>query len=135
MVAKSQRLLVVDDEMPIRRILVKALEWQGFTPSEAADGLSAAETIRLSTQPFDLLITDMVMPGMNGAELVELTEKLSPDTAILVISGYAPSSSILGRCPFLQKPFGLDLFITTVEQVLRRKSPFPPRQALRSLQR
>ena len=123
----SFRLLVVDDEELIRRPLLRALKGYGFEVAEAGDGEEAAGLIRDSGQPFDLLVTDVVMPRMNGWDLADLTMSLSPGTRILVISAYAadPPRQALHALPYLQKPFDLEVFLTTVRQLLH--SPTPPK--------
>ena len=119
------RLLVVDDEAIVRRNLVRALRGRGFSPEEAPDGHLAAEMIRNTARPYDMVITDIVMPGMDGFALAELTKTLSPTTQILLISAYAPEPDgrWVDRWPFLQKPFDLSVFVGTVCELLNSWTP------------
>jgi two-component system, cell cycle sensor histidine kinase and response regulator CckA len=121
----APRLLVVDDEPMIRQLLVRALRGRGFATLEATDGETAAEILRTSPQPIDLLITDIVMPGMNGLDLAEFTAKVSPATRVLLMSGYvaAPPTPSLAGLPFLQKPFALTQFFNTIRSLLGSNTP------------
>lgn len=117
------RLLIVDDDPLVRRTLVRVLQNRGFGVDDAGDGLSALALIRASSQPYDLLITDVVMPGMSGLELVEYAEDVSPDTRFLLISAYLPETFRLEGLPFLQKPFGMDTFLGKVRDLCESWNP------------
>ena len=83
----QERILIVDDEEDIRVLLSRILKPHGFQVKTASDPASALETIE-DFQP-QLLITDINMPGMTGVELARVVRKLSPHTAIIVITAYA----------------------------------------------
>ena len=114
-----RRVLVVDDEEPVRRALVRSLAINGFDTREAADGMSAWGLAM--SQRFDLLITDIRMPGLDGLELVERVRQFTPTIAILLISAYLPIG-FPPDYPFLQKPFATEDFLAAVRQLL----PVPP---------
>jgi DNA-binding NtrC family response regulator len=121
------RLLVVDDEPVIRSALVKVLNDQGFHAEQAEDGVTAVKLIQSSAQPFDLLVTDIVMPGLNGLDLAEMMIAQSPRTKILIISAYAPPMALgMRQLPFLQKPFDLQTFVYTVRTMLNSWAPTEP---------
>ncbi len=116
-------ILLVEDEISIRALARTVLEEQGHTVLEAGD---AAEAMRLSEQhqgPIHLLLTDVVMPGMNGFELASRLRSLRPEMKLLFISGYmggsADQSSVRPKDAFfLQKPFLPDALEQQVRQAL-----------------
>ena len=123
-----ETLLLVEDEETVRDLAQEILTMTGYTvlaASEAADALRIAEDHR---GPLHLLLTDMVMPRMNGRELAERVRAMRPETKVLYMSGYAPEA-ILGRGltnltgPLLPKPFTPDDLLTKVREVLDGPAP------------
>jgi two-component system, cell cycle sensor histidine kinase and response regulator CckA len=115
--------LVVDDEQGLRDLVCRTLQSEGYTTVEAAQGAEALRVMETSPQPVDLVVTDVVMPGMDGRELGRRLAQRWPDLPILYISAYdvndifrrgSPHTS----APFLQKPFQLEDLITTVRDLL-----------------
>ena len=108
-----RRVLVVDDEDVIRRALVRVLAINGFETRDAADGMTAWG-LALS-QRFDLLVTDLRMPGLDGMELATRVTQAHPSTRVLIISAYAP----IGLSPylFMPKPFSLEEFMAAVARL------------------
>ena len=104
----SETVLVVEDEEIVRSLVRELLEGLGYTVLDARDGEEALALLR-SGLPIDLVITDMVMPRMSGRELARRAAKVHPDTAILLVSGYAGDTSAQGPLDpgtaFLEKPF------------------------------
>ncbi|HVO12232.1 MAG TPA: sigma-54 dependent transcriptional regulator [Vicinamibacteria bacterium] len=103
------RILVVDDEPGVRQFLAEALEDEGHAVSQAADGRQAAE--RLRRQGFELLITDLRMPGMDGLELVRFARAEQPEMEVIVLTAHGTVESAveamkLGAFDYLQKPIG-----------------------------
>ncbi len=84
----SRRVLVVDDEEPIRRFVDRVLRDGGYETRVAADGPTALE-VAGRFEPFGLLLTDMVMPGMNGDELARRLRLQLPDLKVLYLTGFA----------------------------------------------
>jgi two-component system cell cycle sensor histidine kinase/response regulator CckA len=123
--ASRRSVLLVEDEDRLRRLVRFTLEGQGYSVTEAAGGEAA---LRLLTpdRAFDLLVTDLVMPGIDGRELATRVRALRPDVAVVFISGYVPDHRRVEGLPgatFLPKPFTpLDL-AKTVERVLRHARP------------
>jgi two-component system, cell cycle response regulator CpdR len=118
------RLLVVDDDPSIRYTLHHFLKDQGFTVSTAPDGAVAAGLILNSPTPFDLLITDIVMPGMNGLDLAEFTADVSPVTRVMLISSYVPTPRKgVAILPFLAKPLDLDQLLAMITELLGEFAP------------
>ena len=108
--------LVVDDDSAIRRLLVTALSREGIALDQAADGLMAME--RLHTKTYDVVLLDMMMPKMNGVEVLAQMERERFDTPVIVIS--AASDRYLGTIEsplvmkVLRKPFDLSSLVAEV---------------------
>lgn len=119
--AGSGQILFVEDEDSVRIIAAKTLRKRGYTVTEAADGEEAFEIIESAKAPFDLMISDVVMPGMDGPTLLKQARELLKDTRIVFISGYAEEefSELLAEEPdvtFLPKPFTLVQLAEKVKQ-------------------
>jgi len=114
----GKSVLVVDDETAIRRLVKTALERAGLRVFEAADGLEALEV--LDTMHPDLLLTDIVMPRMDGIALAIEVGDRSPDLPIVMMSGFTsepgPGANAKG---FLRKPFPSTALIEAVTSLLR----------------
>ena len=110
---KVRRVLVVDDEDTIRRVLVRTLVINGFETRDAAEGITAWG-LALS-QRFDLLVTDLRMPGLDGLELAKRITQVHAGTRVLIISAYPPIG--MPSFPFMHKPFSMTDFMTTVAQL------------------
>jgi DNA-binding response OmpR family regulator len=101
-------VLLVDDDTQLRRFCREFLKGVGFRVLEAADGLEALLTMIQQQGTIDLLITDLAMPGMSGAELGRAFRKMWPSVKVLFMSGMsreAVAEEIPPGCPFLPKPF------------------------------
>jgi DNA-binding NtrC family response regulator len=119
------RILVVDDEEAIRSGLAEILREQGYEVEEAADAQRALARVR--EELVDLVCTDVRMPGMDGLELVERIKVESPETEVVVITGFASLQSAVdavkrGAEDYLAKPFDLDEVRLTVKRALEKKS-------------
>jgi len=118
----AYRVLIVDDEEMIRNFLVSVLSKQGQDCQTARDGLEALEKIKNNS--FDAVVTDIVMPRMDGITLTQETVKLYPDLPILVITGHAEeysakSAIAAGAREFIKKPFSLPEFIIRFDKMMR----------------
>ena len=108
--AGQGNILFVEDEASVRGIAAKALRKKGYHVTEAEDGDEALELLKEAETPFDLMISDVVMPGMDGPSLLRAGRELLGDARIVFISGYAEEefSDLLSEEPdvtFLPKPF------------------------------
>lgn len=108
--AGQGNILFVEDEASVRSIAAKALRKKGYRVIEAEDGEEALEILEETKTPFDLMISDVVMPGMDGPTLLRAGRKLLGEARIVFISGYAEEefSDLLSEEPdvtFLPKPF------------------------------
>ena len=101
-------ILIVDDEMSVRSVLVQVLERYGYAVTEAADGEQALE--RLKEKQFALVITDIKMPVMSGLEVLKKTRQSYPDTQVIIITSHASLDTAVealrfGAYDYLFKPF------------------------------
>ena len=109
-----KRLLVVDDEMPILKLVTRILATDNYDIASAGSGDEAAQMINAPGYPgVDLLVTDLMMPGMNGRELALITRRWFPNVRVLYVTGFADTLfkdlTELGEGEsFIEKPFGTD---------------------------
>jgi CheY-like chemotaxis protein len=125
----TETILLVDDEESIRRVVLHSLESRGYTVIEAVDCREAITLAERSESRIDLLVTDVVMPRMNGPELAERVASIRPGIRTLFMSGCSDPELIQGKLQsegsaFLQKPFTPDVLAQKVREVLDQ-----PRQA------
>jgi PAS domain S-box-containing protein len=118
-----ETILLVEDELVVRRLVAEILESHGYSVLQAADGPSALELLRRHTGQLDLLVTDVVMPGMSGPDVAGAVGAMRPGAQVLYISGYADSSVghhgvLEPGVAFLQKPFDADALTRKVREVL-----------------
>jgi len=121
----SESLLVVEDQEHLREMMVESLKLYGYSVIAAQDGAEALEICQQKKQSFDLLITDVVMPEMNGKELAEKIARQSPGIKTLYISGYAEDTIgdhhiLLEGLSFLPKPFSPTTLAQKVRHILDR---------------
>ncbi len=123
-----ETILVVDDEDSVRAVAKDVLEINGYTVLETGDPRHALRIAREYSKSIDLVLTDVVMPLMNGAELAERLLEIRPGTKILFMSSFDVSGILAPNAPFIAKPFEVDELARRVRQVLDRRSPFtrPP---------
>ena len=120
----SETVLVVENEEPVREMIVDVLSLHGYTALAAADG---EEALRVAASPrgaLDLIIVDVVMPGISGEALAQRLTAGRPGTRVLYISGYTDDlirqhGFTLASGHFLQKPFSVDDLARKVREVLR----------------
>jgi len=117
---RTARVLVVEDQPSIRRILTRILERDGHDVLIAG---SAEEALTLAEQhPFDLLLTDVVMPGASGRELADQLRATRPDLPVLFTSGAEEGERLGDRAAFVQKPFKMEQLRRAVQQLLARSA-------------
>ncbi len=118
------RILIAEDDTAVREFVGRALTHGGHYVDTAEDGLAALEI--LGEQDYDLLITDIVMPGLDGIELSLKVTKEKPDMAILLMTGYAAERQRAHNLDalihqVLAKPFSLRQICDAAEQALTQK--------------
>ncbi len=127
----SETILVVEDEPDVRRIVCKMLTLYGYSVLQAAGPIEALTMFEKNSDEIDLLLTDVIMPVMNGRDLHEQIAMLRPGIKTLYISGYADGvideTDILpDGVNFLQKPFTPEALSAKVAQILNQdKSEVP----------
>ncbi len=123
-----ETILVVEDEPQLRDLTRQFLETRGYKVLVAEHGAAAIEVARRHAGVIDLLLTDIIMPVMNGRELAQRMAGLRPNTRILFMSGYTENAIwrngiIENSTHFLQKPFTLDALNRKVREVLETPTP------------
>jgi two-component system cell cycle sensor histidine kinase/response regulator CckA len=119
----SETILLVEDEDPLRQLARTCLETGGYKVLSVADGKSAIELVNSNPEPIDLLLTDVIMPGMSGRELANTVSQLRPGIKILFMSGYtndliAQYGVLEAGTQLLEKPFTLYSLLDKVDNVL-----------------
>ena len=132
----QETILLVEDETNLRRLARQYLETQGYKILEAEDGAAALQIVDGYKSTIDLLLTDVIMPGMNGRELAEHITKLLPDLRVLYMSGYTEDAvghdgTLDAGINLLQKPFSLPVLKDRVREVLDSE-PIPLEVAMSS---
>jgi two-component system, cell cycle response regulator CpdR len=115
------KIILAEDDEDMRRFLVKALEKAGHHVTSFGEGASAFEEIKQTT--FDLLLTDIVMPEMDGIELARRAAELDPHLKIMFITGFAavalhPDSKAPKDAKVLSKPFHLRDLVAEVDRMM-----------------
>lgn len=120
--AKGETILVVDDEQDVRVFVREALTLEGYNVVDTGDPLEARRIAE--SQTVHLLLTDVVMPIMNGLELAKRVEAVSPTTKVLLMSGYATAEVKGAGRPLVAKPFKTADLLKAIRQILDSKSAF-----------
>lgn len=119
--AGRPRVLVVDDEASIRDLLAKTLALAEYDVDLAPDGRTALERLRIV--PYDLLITDLKMPGVDGLTVIREARRLKTDLPVIIITGFSTEASAieavnLGVSGYLTKPFRVPRVLATAAKAL-----------------
>jgi CheY-like chemotaxis protein len=121
----NETVLLVEDEPAVREMTRAALQRHGYTVLPAASGAEALQIAQANHGAISVVLTDVVMPGMSGPQLVERLREDQPRLAALFMSGYT-SDAVLrhgietGEADFLQKPFSTSALAAKLRQVLDR---------------
>ena len=129
-----ETILVVDDEPEVRAVARDMLQAKGYTALDTGDPKLAIRMVRSESPPIHLLLTDVVMPLMNGRELVDKVRAIRPAMKVLYMSAYSTETiedygiRIAPGEPFVLKPFSMESLVSAVRAVLDYRSPFgkPP---------
>lgn len=125
----SERILYVDDEVSLAKLVQKMLSSTGYQVTSSSDSLEALELFRKSPQDFDLVITDMTMPGITGDRMAQAMIEIRSDIPIILCTGYnehitESKTKELGIKAFILKPLDVRILTETARRVLdQRKEP------------
>jgi len=117
----------VDDDPTVRHVVALSLQSYGYHILEASSGEEALDVSRRHDGRIELLVTDVVMPGMNGLELARQFMDMRPEVRVIVMSGIVDNTIILNSTlkpttPFFHKPFSMDELAIKVREILDRES-------------
>lgn len=115
------KILVVDDDEDLRENLAEVLESSGYLCKKSSSGIDAIK--KASEEKFDIIIQDLVMPGLKGMELLLELKKISPQTKIIVITAFATIDSAIdaikkGASEYISKPFDVEELLTIIRRVI-----------------
>ena len=124
--AERPRILVVDDEQAVRDLLAKTLTMADYDVDTSTDGPGALERLRVAD--YDLLITDLKMPGMDGLSVIREARRIRPEIAVVIITGYSTEASAieainLGVAGYVTKPFRLPRILAAAARALGEPMP------------
>jgi two-component system cell cycle sensor histidine kinase/response regulator CckA len=124
----SETILLVEDEESVRKLLKHLLSVTGYHVLEAKDGSEALDIFQQHSASVDLLLTDVMMPGMNGRELAEEAMAIKPELKVIYMSGYTDDVLSNAGSPgpgmsFLRKPLKLDVLSTMIREMLDAPAP------------
>jgi DNA-binding NtrC family response regulator len=129
----SETILFVEDEAFVRRVAAEVLESAGYRVIVAASAAEALQACSNCSMPVDLLVADVVLPGMNGPKLAEHLEARHPSARILLMSGYPQQLALCelsgGNRKYLAKPFSIRSLLRTVRDALDEAPPSARAQA------
>ena len=132
---RRKRILLVEDEAAIRQMVCQALESSGFGVLEAGNGREGLELFLCQPESIDLILSDVVMPGMNGIELAGSIQSTHPETPVFLMSGFAEeiatAAGDVKPAYFIRKPFSLADLIGKVESILKAPGKDSPNGSAR----
>jgi two-component system, cell cycle sensor histidine kinase and response regulator CckA len=118
-------VLVVDDEGAVRRFASRILQQDGHIVHEAADGAEALELIERGTVPVELVVSDIIMPRLNGVELMKALAVTHPQVPVILMSAYAQGElakmGVLAPCGVVPKPFQAERLLREVRRCLSKR--------------
>jgi two-component system, cell cycle sensor histidine kinase and response regulator CckA len=121
--AEREIVLVVDDEPTVRRLARRVLLEDGFEVIEAADGAEALDLVDGSADPLRVVVSDIVMPKLNGVQLLQRLSITHPELPVILMSGYAgpelAERGIQAPCSLLVKPFKPEELVAEVRRCIR----------------
>jgi len=130
------RLLLVDDDAVLLETLTDLLQNEGFQVTRAASGEEAEAHLKAAHPPFDLVLTDLVMPGKSGMDVLDAALKVNPGCTVLMLTGFgsvreATEAMDRGAYGLVNKPLQLDQFRNTLRRLMERTELVSERNALR----
>lgn len=124
---RGERILVVDDENAVRNVLRLSLEYLGYHVATAVNGIEALKLFKEANGKYDLVILDMLMPGIPGDQVFQNLREMSPTIKVLLISGFSSEKSLRdtlarGAVGYVAKPFTTEVLAERVRECLDRGS-------------
>lgn len=134
----GEAILVIDDEASICEIIKATLEAHGYEVLTANEGTQAVALYAQHGESINVVLTDMMMPVMDGMTTIRVLNRMNPDVRIIAFTGMAPEGAHaeareLGAMAWIQKPFSASKLLSTIEEVLARPSSPPPSQQISPL--
>jgi DNA-binding NtrC family response regulator len=124
--ARLHRVLVVDDEATVRRFTARVLESDGYRVHEARDGMEALALLQADPESADCVVSDIVMPRLNGVELLQAISVHVPGLPVILMSAYGSMQladrGIASPCSVLAKPFPPELLLNEVRRCLAARN-------------
>jgi PAS domain S-box-containing protein len=132
----TETVLLVEDNEVVRKATAQILRQNGYQVIEASEPATAIDEFERSLRPIHLLLTDIIMPGMNGRELASRLTARAPALRVMYMSGYTDDvisrhGGLSGDMVYLEKPFAPDTLIGKVQEALRQRAPVPPKAVVR----
>ncbi len=121
---QGETVLVVEDDLTVRLLVVEVLKELGYLHCEASDGLQALPILR-SEQRIDMMVSDVGLPGLNGRQLAEIARQTRPGMKVLFVTAYSAAAAVRGEflepgMDLLTKPFTLDALGTKIREMIER---------------
>lgn len=117
----SETILIAEDQESIRALIKGFLEQRGYTVLEAQDGSEAISLLNDYPEAIDLLVTDILLPGIDGGGVVKCSLERRPNTRVLYITGFGEEVIPKGSAAFLLKPFRLEELAHKIRTTLDQK--------------
>ena len=135
MVQSPKTILLLEDEAYVRNVTREVLECEGYNVLEAQSPSEAIELFRNAGCKVDLLLSDVVLPGMNGLQFASCLNDIAPNVKALFMSGYGELTQLREetsgwRTPYIQKPFTIETLVTRVREVLSNDLPYMKTSAI-----
>lgn len=132
----AKRILLVDDEPNVVKSCARMLELEGFAVEGVTDGKEALDLYR--RESFDLVLTDLKMPDVDGLEVLTTVKRLNPNAAVVIFTAYGTKESVvealrLGAREFLEKPLDTKTLIATVRRILDQENDTAVQGDLRTM--
>jgi two-component system, cell cycle sensor histidine kinase and response regulator CckA len=118
-------VLIVEDQETVRRYIARILEQAGLAVHLAGDGADALDLIEQGTTPIELVVSDIIMPRLNGVELLKALSVTHPDIPVILMSAYAQAElaqmGVVSPCGVLPKPFLPERLLQEVHRCMRKR--------------
>ncbi len=117
-----KNILLAEDDDSTRFFLQTSLKKEGYAVTACADGMEAMDALKSAQKPFDLLLTDIVMPGMDGIELSTRAKTIFPELKIVFITGFAAMATqdgVAEQSVVVSKPFHLSQLVTEINGIFK----------------